>query len=1228
MNKSLDKLQKKSFLSLARIADAIKKLKRSINKLFFPIRKAAFFATIAVYFFSKDFLSADSFPKMNSISLSDEDKNEAFDEMTIQALRQELADMHLQLQEYKCNLFSLNNPKDKEKICELEHLLVVKEKQFLELALKVKHYEEELALKNAKLGNADTITEAMASTIKAKNNVIEHQSKNYQKDLAALKSTALSDSLSHAELIDGYDALYRDLSNQNARLTTALEETNNQKEISQLLYEFNQIEKIQGFADFYEELQVSNIIAQSTWNELTELTKSNESAGYLHDFLLYDEYLVELQEDLLSKENALLAFKLYLTSRIQENANNAKQLQSSRIVELSMNEDLMSLSHELHQSYQKEFLNFIMPTIHDLSMHEELLSLIEENLRLKEDAMLALQLYSTAKFEEYSMNIEQIERAFFNELILNEGLISELRRKDRKIQQNMANYQQSHEFSTQLYHDELDYLHSELLNLIDKYHKEQEKTLVIGEKLALISQEKDLYKNQIKEFSSLGEEYEKVYAANLQLISQQEELAHLNDQNEYLDLINNSLQDKLESLTSVDEENKKLRFQSEELLSRIDQLSKTAEDYNLILSVNNQMLEKIEELTAFKQEAEHIRRDNSHLQAKVDSLSKIIDIDEQNLSKNNQLIFQIEELSKLLADNEQAIALNKLEMEKKDNRFSELNQKNEQLNSANTLLKEEIEYLTNVDEENNRIHGENLRLRDQVEMLSLSLQEKEQSLVFGAELIRTQELKTKELASESESIHAINVSLKNKIENLENVLTESQQLKEQIQILSQKVQDQDQLFTKSHQERKATDDFANQLAQENEQLKTQLNTLAQNQEELLTTSQQQRKTADEFANQLAHENEQLKTQLNTVSQKIQDQDELFIVSQQQIKASGEFANLLTHENEQLKAQLNTLSQKIQDQDELFVASQQQIKASDGFANHLTQENEQLKTQLSSLSLKIQDQDELFTLSQRERKAADEFANQLTQENKQLKIQLTTLSQTIQDQEDLFTASQQQRKTADEFANQLTQENEQLKVQLNSLSQKIQDHDELFTVSQQQRKAANEFANRLTQENEQLKVQLNTLSQKIQDQDKLFMVSQQQRKAADETANRLTQENEQLKKQMENLPLLAKENYVGKEETKKLPNKSTIPELKEASSAYSKFSRIAQQKNNVLKSKPNTAAQSTKMHTHVVQEGESLEEIAKKHYGLSSQWERIYRANQHLIDNRFQLMPGIILTIPN
>lgn len=50
--------------------------------------------------------------------------------------------------------------------------------------------------------------------------------------------------------------------------------------------------------------------------------------------------------------------------------------------------------------------------------------------------------------------------------------------------------------------------------------------------------------------------------------------------------------------------------------------------------------------------------------------------------------------------------------------------------------------------------------------------------------------------------------------------------------------------------------------------------------------------------------------------------------------------------------------------------------------------------------------------------------------------------------------------------------------------------------------------------------------------------------------------------------------------------------------------------------------------HVVQEGESLSEIAKKYYGNADQWQVICDANQDQIENTDEVQPGQRLYIPD
>ena len=51
-------------------------------------------------------------------------------------------------------------------------------------------------------------------------------------------------------------------------------------------------------------------------------------------------------------------------------------------------------------------------------------------------------------------------------------------------------------------------------------------------------------------------------------------------------------------------------------------------------------------------------------------------------------------------------------------------------------------------------------------------------------------------------------------------------------------------------------------------------------------------------------------------------------------------------------------------------------------------------------------------------------------------------------------------------------------------------------------------------------------------------------------------------------------------------------------------------------------------SYTVQKGDTLQKIAKKFYGSSSKWYRIYKANKDVIKNADRIRPGLQLTIPD
>jgi nucleoid-associated protein YgaU len=50
-------------------------------------------------------------------------------------------------------------------------------------------------------------------------------------------------------------------------------------------------------------------------------------------------------------------------------------------------------------------------------------------------------------------------------------------------------------------------------------------------------------------------------------------------------------------------------------------------------------------------------------------------------------------------------------------------------------------------------------------------------------------------------------------------------------------------------------------------------------------------------------------------------------------------------------------------------------------------------------------------------------------------------------------------------------------------------------------------------------------------------------------------------------------------------------------------------------------------TYTVVSGDSLSQIAKRHYGDASKWKAIFEANRDLISNPDLIHPGQVLTLP-
>jgi nucleoid-associated protein YgaU len=67
---------------------------------------------------------------------------------------------------------------------------------------------------------------------------------------------------------------------------------------------------------------------------------------------------------------------------------------------------------------------------------------------------------------------------------------------------------------------------------------------------------------------------------------------------------------------------------------------------------------------------------------------------------------------------------------------------------------------------------------------------------------------------------------------------------------------------------------------------------------------------------------------------------------------------------------------------------------------------------------------------------------------------------------------------------------------------------------------------------------------------------------------------------------------------------------------------------VMASPPVTMlSESSALHTHVVQKGDTLQSLALRYYGTRSSWEKIYQANRSGLPSKDQLKVGQQLVIP-
>lgn len=98
-------------------------------------------------------------------------------------------------------------------------------------------------------------------------------------------------------------------------------------------------------------------------------------------------------------------------------------------------------------------------------------------------------------------------------------------------------------------------------------------------------------------------------------------------------------------------------------------------------------------------------------------------------------------------------------------------------------------------------------------------------------------------------------------------------------------------------------------------------------------------------------------------------------------------------------------------------------------------------------------------------------------------------------------------------------------------------------------------------------------------------------------------------------------------SKSSSKKSAVKSSKSTKSSAAKSSAAKSKKTASIATTVKKASTSQKKRVYVVKRGETLASIAKREYGLASQWKAIYLANKHLLQDPTQVDPGQKIVLP-
>ena len=771
--------------------------------------------------------------------------NDPTNEMTVRALRHELAETHHQLQEYKSNLFSLNHPKDKEKINELEHSLIIKEKQNLELMSMLKHIERELNLKNSKLSNTETITEALAAMIKTKNNAYEQISKNLQEEVDAL----IRENLSFAELVDGYDVLYKEMA---------------------LRLPYSQA----------EEILITELILKNTFDELLNLFEPVNLTYYLHDLIVYDDLVAMFDETQQINEDAMLSLHLYVTTRLEENARTIDQLQTELLNEMSLNEALLSLSNDENQD--KHFTESAWTETYALIAYLEN-ELSNKEQQIKKETEISDKLYQTTQqfnddLDYLNLELFLVTQKYQNEQEMAINLTQQIAKLSQVVKENGKVNAENKQMKMEL--DQLT------------------QAIVEGEYLhianAMLTQKLDSY-------TQVAEENQKILAANEQLEKQIEQLTLIIKDNSETLASNDIWQRQAEQISQAQNESQELQASNLLLLNEVQSLVRINEKTEQDLAENNQWQMLVDQLVQAVNENNQLQLANVSLIDEEPYFAKLSQDNEQLQLTNERLQTQIQQLALMIQENDQNTTLSTQWQTQVEQLIEAMND-NEQLQIANVSLLNEIQYLAQLNKDNKQLQISNERLQKQTEQLALMLQENDQNADLNnqwqiqvAQLIQAvHENEQLQLTKEGQSLTQLT-------EDNEHLQITNERLQKQTEQLALMLQENDQSSALNNQWQIQVEQLI-QAVNDNEQLRM-TNARLQKQTKQLTLMIQEN-------DQSAFLNNQWQIQVEQLIQAVNESEQLQQTNVSLLKEIQQLAQI-NNENAQLHTTNNLLNNQIE-----------------------------------------------------------------------------------------------------------------------------------------------------------------------------------------------------------------------------------------------------------------------------------------------------------------------------